>query len=470
VSPSIDLPYNRSRRYLTGMDWLVHSLHLATRRATGVGSLCQLVLHVEGELPEAELRRGLQELEDELPVLRGRPARDLTLAPYWRVSRPPRGGRGVSLDSTRSNRGSGDGEIPRALEDFVNRPFSSDREHVAFHIMANDDGTSYLGMTFDHRLFDARGSEMFLGLLQRKLDGERDVVRPGHVRPTEPAHLDGWAAKFEAGRHVNRSGIALADLDMAEIPLPPRSPGRPYRFLVAPFDEHQAEHITVTAHRAAGCPLLMPFGLAAAARALDAVFPACGATGGDYLVPVTLDAREGPGSGEDLFFNHLSFLLFTAPGRDFGDPNALVRAIGRQMFEQVKSRYAQNVSEACMLLRILPLRLVEAFRRPLFRGKTGSFCFSSLGEAAFTSPSFMGRRVLNLFHMPRVAPPPGIGLFLNQFRGRINATLSYLEGTLDDARAAEAFETFKGILLSDAPREPAGSVPDREGARRGHAL
>jgi hypothetical protein len=47
--------------------------------------------------------------------------------------------------------------------------------------------------------------------------------------------------------------------------------------------------------------------------------------------------------------------------------------------------------------------------------------------------------VQNLFHMPLVPVPPGLGFVINRFGGRFNAVLSYMEGLLDeeDARRIE---------------------------------
>jgi hypothetical protein len=44
----------------------------------------------------------------------------------------------------------------------------------------------------------------------------------------------------------------------------------------------------------------------------------------------------------------------------------------------------------------------------------------------------MGRKVLELFHMPRVPVPPGLGFFSNYFNGRLNLVISYLDGLLRD--------------------------------------
>jgi hypothetical protein len=69
------------------------------------------------------------------------------------------------------------------------------------------------------------------------------------------------------------------------------------------------------------------------------------------------------------------------------------------------------------------------------KGEVASFSFSYVGETAYTFPDFMGIRVQNLFHMPRVVVPPGLGIFFEQVQGKLNAVLSYAEGLLSDDEA-----------------------------------
>jgi hypothetical protein len=62
-----------------------------------------------------------------------------------------------------------------------------------------------------------------------------------------------------------------------------------------------------------------------------------------------------------------------------------------------------------------------------------------VSKASLISPELMGAKITNLFHMPRGPVPPGIGVFFNSFRGRLNATISYLDGLFTDTEM-EALE------------------------------
>jgi hypothetical protein len=65
-------------------------------------------------------------------------------------------------------------------------------------------------------------------------------------------------------------------------------------------------------------------------------------------------------------------------------------------------------------------------------GKIATFAFSHLGKSLYDSPSFMGGNIDNLFHMPRVPVPPGIGFFTNIYNKRLNLVISYLDKLLSE--------------------------------------
>lgn len=449
----ISLYYSKKKRYLTGADWIVGSLNYATRRSTGIGNQSQIVLQLAGRLSVDNLRQRIQEFLAKFPAVHGRPARDcLNLAPYWRMK--PTGKVGVKpiLNIVHNENGGQVQDVLADLERGVNSPLPNERQYLAFHLVTTPENLSYLGMTFDHRLFDAHGAEMFLSLFQRHYENPDEEPNRHHVAPTEQAHLSDWKRKFDSGRETNRTVRAMSRLDLAALPVPRRLRGLPFRFKVLSFDEEQSKRIVETAYSQAGYLLVMPHLLAASIRALHPLFRRKCVSGKDYVVVVSLDTRE-PASREDkLFFNHVSFLFFRIEAKDAGDHKALVESIKAQMYSQVKSMQPGHFNEANMLMRILPLRVLGFFMRLPFRGMMGSFGFSHVGEADYKSKEFMGLEVLNLFHMPRVTVPPGIGVFFNQFGSRINMVLSYIEGLFEEADADGVFADLSENLTAGSDR------------------
>jgi len=189
------------------------------REATGAGNMFQIVMEVDGIPPEDEVRGLLERLAAGLPVLNGRPSRDYNLAPYWK---PPPRGRKAALP-LKVHHLEEEGDIFRLLEGAVNSPFRSKREHLAF-LLIHGVQKNYVAVTFDHRLFDAHGAEAFLKVLQQ--EWEKEGVCSRELPPCEPAHLNQWGRKFEAGRRVNRAFLRLAENAPPRVlPLAP-APGR----------------------------------------------------------------------------------------------------------------------------------------------------------------------------------------------------------------------------------------------------
>jgi hypothetical protein len=50
--------------------------------------------------------------------------------------------------------------------------------------------------------------------------------------------------------------------------------------------------------------------------------------------------------------------------------------------------------------------------------------------------------VENLLHTPRVSTPPGLGIFLNEYAGRINVAVASVEGLLTEAESDGLAECF----------------------------
>ncbi len=61
-----------------------------------------------------------------------------------------------------------------------------------------------------------------------------------------------------------------------------------------------------------------------------------------------------------------------------------------------------------------------------------------------------GRPIRNLFHMPRVTVSPGLGVFFNQYRDRLNATFSYLDGMIAEDQARDMVQRLEEMLIGDS--------------------
>lgn len=416
------------KRYLSGSDWVVNTLDRVMKQVTCAGNMSQIVLSLAEFPDEDRLRYLLTRFLERLPVVNGTVARDLRLAPYWRI--PSRG-----CQQTVLRVASDVNSLQAACEQSANRPFGTETEHVAFNLFSN--GTDHaLAMSFDHRLLDARGAETMLDYLWKTLD---TGVLPEEPVFSSSAHLSRWKEKFLAGQKVNRRIIALADKVPRALSLP-ADQDRAYRYRVISCSEEQTETITERAYSEAGYLMESSFLLAVVTVCMHRLFEARQESAENYLVPVTVDLRTGKGDLHDAFFNHLSYLFYKIPAVHGADRAKMIESIKTQMYEQIKSNAPADLARASLLMRIAPLSILGRLLYLPLEGKMASFAFAHLGESGYNTPEFMGSKVNNLFHMPRVPLPPGIGFFCNRFHGRLNVVMATLDGLLTD-QEADSLET-----------------------------
>jgi len=417
------LPYSRNKRYLTGIDWIVHVLNYMTIKESGAGFMSQIVIEVSGNVNTSEIENPLNAFIKKHTIVNGYLSRDINLAPYWKI--PPVKKPGISIDTAILKKDESFDVILKKLENGVNTLFKNKREHLAFHVLTGC-GRSYIAMTFDHLLFDARNAEAFLNMFQKDWESGESS---GQMTITEPAHLSMWMDKFKAGQRVNRAFFKIAGKEPPLVfPLPSGKNG--FKFRILSFGRKETEAIAENAFNEAGYLMLMPYALAASVCALHGIFKGRGISSGDYVIPVSIDTRKQEEITKQLFFNHVSFLIFKAEASVASDFQALLKSIKEQMYTQVRSDLPGDICKASLLMRIAPASLLGRLLKIYFKGEIASFCFSYVGRTAYTSPHFMGNKITNIFHMPRTPVPPGIGIFFQQSNEKLNVILSYLDGML----------------------------------------
>ncbi len=429
------------KRYLSGIDWIIHTIDYMIIKKTAAGNTFQIVLQLEGSLDETALRQTLNKFIEKFPVVNGKPMRDYNLAPYWKIysrrKMPPLNIRVYHLADNATF-----SKVLSTLEHGINRPFNNVREHLAFHLV-HTGKTSFLGVVFDHCLFDVRGAEAFLNM-----DYSRGISF------AEPAHLSQWKEKFEAGKRVNRKLLQLSENKVRALPLDSSSNKQIFKFRTISLDKRQTSAIIETAYNKAGYLMLMPYALAISIEALHGIFLKRGIRAGDYIIPVSIDTRPVEKVHQEVFFNHMSFFLLRVKANEADSFSVLLQSIKQQIYDQIKADLPGDIEKASLLMRIAPLPVLGYLMRLPLKGQIASFCFSYIGEAAYASPVFMEKKIHNIFHMPRVPIPPGLGIFFNQFQGKLNVVISYLDGMLEDDEIDTIVHTLQsrlGVLTHPVP-------------------
>ncbi|MGB5158875.1 MAG: hypothetical protein WBN77_15725 [Desulfobacterales bacterium] len=435
----LSLPYSKTRRYLTGIDWIIHVLNYMTIQETGADFMSQIVIEVFGTVNAGELFGRLNSFINKYPVLYGYASRDINLAPYWKV--PPAGKTDVLFDYMKVENGASFEVIIKHLENKINTAFNNKRHHLAFFLINSGD-KSFIAMRFDHLIFDAANAEAFLNLFQKEW---KEKTQSGCKIAPEPAHLNLWMEKFMAGQRVNRAFLKIADkIPPRVFPLPAVTNG--FKFKILSFDKKDADTISENAFNEAGYLMLMPYSLAASVYCFHKIFAGRLISSGDYVIPVSINMKKQEKENKQFFFNNVSFLIFKIKADIAEDFAGLINSVKEQMYNQVKADFPGDLCKASMLMRIAPLSLLGRLMKIYLKGQVASFSFSYLGEAVYTYGDFMGNNILNLFHMPRVPVPPGIGIFFQRSNERMNVILSYLDGMLKDEEAEEILSLLQSKL------------------------
>ncbi len=187
-----------------------------------------------------------------------------------------------------------------------------------------------------------------------------------------------------------------------------------------------------TAYDEAGYLMIMPYIFSRVIEGMHRLFEKRGIPAGAYVVPVSTDLRRVKDIREQLFFNHNSMFFFQVNSDDVADRRRLIGSIRGQLYDQTQKRFPENLMAAAALVRIAPLPLIRRVLLLPMEGKIASFCFSHVSKDSFVSADLLGVKIVNMFHMPRTPVPPGVGVFFNTYGGRLNATISCLDGLFTD--------------------------------------
>ena len=167
---------------------------------------------------------------------------------------------------------------------------------------------------------------------------------------------------------------------------------------------------------------------------------------GDYIIPVTMDTRVPGRRPQEVFFNHVSLLLFRIQDREVDDLTGLLKSIKQQMYDQARAGLARDLLDASLLMRIAPPPMVSYLLKLYLKKDIASFCFSFLRDTGHMPTRFMGERVSRSYHMARVPVPPGLGVFFHHSHGRLSVHLSYARGVLTEGEVDTVLETLKSGL------------------------
>jgi hypothetical protein len=333
-------------------------------------------------------------------------------------------------------------DVPALLDRITNTPMPPPEpdlwQKARFSLIETRDGAATLVFSWSHLMCDGVGAELFLQEIERLASGSDAEPMPQLPAPVPaPGTLkERWqAAKpmvFYFRELVKRRFDCLG-------PRRP-TPGRTH-FEVHALD-HERSRRAAARCAALGCSLVSaPFHLACAMRAHQRVFAMRGLAPPCYVCTVPVQTRR-KGARGPIFQNHVTMFFGSLRAEELGSLEGATALLMEQHGQFVKDKLGDALNNLMHSMRILPSRLYMAFVSRQMRGPVASFFHSNTGEFAAGMSHFLGARILNAWHVPGIATPPGTGIFCNEKNDRLVVTLCWHENALSPEERRVMLESF----------------------------
>jgi len=429
------VPAGPVRVPLTGVDAYFLAIEQMMDQA-GQGRHVGLSVVELGEgIDVARLEEAARRFSRSHPLLHARLERRWPLSvPVW-VAEPPYGPEAVPVVAHPAG---------TDLQELCERLLADARESVfELHVVPREGGCWLVARWF-HLLFDGRGAELAL----------EEIARLA-ANPEEPVALRAsWGIPFPPPKRLLerlRHPQAFVDRHYEMKPFEFESlsgvlarPGRP-RFRVVCFGEEESAAIRERAARFAGGIFHLPFFFAAASRAHAAVFQTRGREPACYYSPAPVQARKR-WMRDPIFQNQVTVLFFKLLAEEARDFGIAVESLQRQFERSVRAGVEHSFATMLWWMRRLPTPALRSFLLADTAGQLTSFFQSHTGEFLSGAREFCGAKILHGWHIPSVSQPPGSGVFFNDHRGRVVATVSWREGSLTEGEVDLMVESLRRDL------------------------
>lgn len=384
------------------------------RKSGLAGNYCALVLELDGAPDHAEITRHCRHFSKRFPLA---------------VARLSRQGRQYAWET------SGDDSLPfqvikldrddtvcreQCLLTIINQsaPVSASAP-FELHLIESTDH-SLLVLRWFHPASDAKGAELILYHLFND---------PQTTLQLQPSPVDrllqqwGWWQKFRLGR---RAVLNIRELDRYASVLPAATPEVADRLALkrVRYDRTQTAQILANARKHAGITGTTLYLIGCMMRAMETA----GATqvGDAYCVPYAVNLRMRKALSP-MFGNQVSF-LFAQAGR------VTVRSRQRlftHLCEQNMAAIRQGMDHAMLPLMLAGSWLsLEKYGRVVRHSPSGrersSFWFSYTGEIVPEPETIAGCPVRGMYQISQVSSPPGLGLLVSLFQGRLVLSYNYI--------------------------------------------
>jgi acyl carrier protein len=424
---------------MRGADYFVLSFDRLSRKTGQGGHKAHSFLILDGVPNVARLRDILSQTSEYFPMLSARLKRRFLRTPCWVPSDKP-----VSPDLRLYSETGSPGllvaegaervdDAAALSEQITNLPMPA-MEGAAwpksrFSLLESRDGTVSLIFSWSHLMMDGVGAEMFLQELERlgACSAEPPITA---VDRLDHSRRQSLGESWKVARPIVDFFRALSHTPITCLGPEKPCPGRT-KFLVHTLTKDQTKAANLRCKELSGGLVNMPFYLACAMRAHEAVFAHRGRSPASQTCCVPVQTRR-KGSRGPVFQNHITMFFGVLSRADATTIESATAVLLAQHTRFLRERMGEAMNELMHLMSYMPPALYMAFMKVQMRGPFSSFFHSHTGEFASGLQQFFGAKISNAFHIPGIGTPPGTGIFCNEKNGRLVITMCWHEGALDD--------------------------------------
>ncbi|WP_395737197.1 hypothetical protein [Prosthecobacter sp.] len=192
----------------------------------------------------------------------------------------------------------------------------------------------------------------------------------------------------------------------------------------------------------------MPFYAAIAARALRLLHVKRGWDSPEIHLQLPIQLRGR--SRELIFGNHMGSMPLFLNAAALGSVEQAVQHVLEKYREAMREERPQASEALMMLAAHLPLRSFIPMVRLTNRGQICSLFHSHTGTFLPGRSDFSGAPIHNICTIPSVCTPPGLGVFVSDFGGRITVTLAWRGDSLAEAEMEDLRQEIQRDLAGTA--------------------
>jgi acyl carrier protein len=434
-----------TRRPLKNCDFFVVSFDAMMRGRGEGGHVAHSVLELETAPDAGALRGAVERAAEVFAMLSAEVRRPWGLGvPRWEAGRERRRLR-VHVRHERGGAGAKGGELcddaDAEVAFWINTPLSAgpdgEEERVRLVLVERRDGRAVLVMSWSHLLVDGKGAELLLQALDSlHRTGECGIPELEEPVPVDERHYgQQWRGALPMTWRFDEMRKHRFDC------LSPRGGvSGPLRYEVRVLDEAATEGVKRKSRKFSEL-VNLPFQLACAMRAHDAVFAARGREPESLMCSVPVQTRR-KGAVGPLFQNHLVMFFGQCLRAELGSLEETVRSASLQHQRFLREGLDRAFDDLMRVMRLVPPGIYMKFVNWRMRGLLNSFFHSDTGEFAPGMETFLGARVVTAYHVPGFSAPPGTGLFVNEKHGRLVLTQCWRGEVLKEAERAVMWERW----------------------------